>query len=205
MKQKEINCLIVGVGGQGTVLAARILGAAAMLAGFDVRGSETIGMAQRGGSVTSHVRMGKNTNANHLEISGPASPLIPSGRADVILAFEPGEALRTIDFLKPGGTFIVCDRPIVPAVRGDYDGAAAVRWLKKHTRARVVSGEDIIKNCGARSVNVALIGAAAECGAFPFGFDEIEKALAERLDEKFLAMNIAALHYGASLTTGNQL
>ena len=204
MALKETNCLIVGVGGQGTVLAARVLGAAAMLAGFDVRGSETIGMAQRGGSVTSHVRMGKNMAANHLEISGPASPLIPSGRADAILAFEPGEALRTIDFLKPGGTFIVCDRPIVPAVRGDYDGAAAARWLQEHTCARVVSGEDIIKNCGVRSVNVALIGAAAARGAFPFGFDEIEKALIERLDAKFLAVNLAALHYGSDIMTGKQ-
>jgi indolepyruvate ferredoxin oxidoreductase beta subunit len=187
MKQKEVNCLIAGVGGQGTVLAARVLGTAALAAGLDVRGSETIGMAQRGGSVTSHVRMGKDI----------ASPLISPGRADVILAFEPGEALRTIDFLKPDGTFIVCDRPIIPAIKGDYDGAAAVAWLRKHTRVRLVSGEGIIKNCGARSINIALIGAAAACGAFPFGFDEIEAALAERLDAKFLAMNIAALHYGA--------
>ena len=185
-----VNCLIAGVGGQGTVLAARVLGAAALAAGLDVRGSETIGMAQRGGSVTSHVRMGKNIIA---------SPLIPSGCADVILAFEPGEALRTIRFLKPDGMFIVCDRPIVPAVKGDYDGAAAVRWLKENTRARVVSGEDIIRNCGARSVNIALIGAAAAQGAFPFGLNELEKALAERLKAKFLAINIAALRYGAQL------
>ncbi|MCL2877282.1 MAG: indolepyruvate oxidoreductase subunit beta [Acidobacteria bacterium] len=193
MKTKETNCLIAGVGGQGTVLAARVLGAAAMAAGLDVRGSETIGMAQRGGSVTSHVRMGKDI----------ASPLIPQGRADVVLALEPGEALRTIDFLKTGGTFIVCDRPIVPAVKGDYDGAAAARLLK--TCACVVSGEDIIDNCGARSVNIALIGAAAARGAFPFGFDEIETALSERLNAKFLAINIAALHYGASLIKGKQL
>jgi len=133
-----------------------------------------------------------------------ASPLIPSGCADVILAFEPGEALRTVSFLKPGGTFIVCDRPIVPAVKGDYDGAAAARRLKENTCARVVSGEDIIKNCGARSINVALIGAAAALGAFPFGFDKLEAALAERLDAKFLAINTAALHYGANLISSNQ-
>jgi len=191
MKPEETNCLIAGVGGQGTVLAARVIGAAAMAAGFDVRGSETIGMAQRGGNVTSHVRMGKDI----------ASPLIPRGRADVILAFEPGEALRVIDFLKPGGTFIVCDRPVVPAVKGDYDGAAAVHWLKE--RAFLVSGEDIIKNCGARSVNIALIGAAAARGAFPFSPDEIEAALGDRLNVKFLSINIAALRYG--FKTGKQL
>jgi len=195
MRHEETNCLIVGVGGQGTVLAARVLGAAAMSAGFNVRGSETIGMAQRGGSVTSHVRMGKDI----------ASPLIPRRCADVILAFEPGEALRMIEYLKPGGTLIVCDRPIVPAVKGDYDGAAAVRRLKEHDGACLVSGEDIITNCGARSINVALIGAAAAHGAFPFGFDEIEAALAERLHEKFLAANITALHYGAGLVTGKRL
>ena len=195
MTYKETNCLITGVGGQGTVLAARVLGAAALSMGLDVRGSETIGMAQRGGSVTSHVRMGKDI----------ASPLIPKGRADVILAFEPGEALRTIDFLKPGGTFIVCDRPVIPAIKGDYDGAAAALWLKEHACTRLVSGEDIIKNCGARSVNIALIGAAAACGAFPFGFNEIESALAERLNAKFLSVNIAALHYGSNLMTGKKL
>jgi indolepyruvate ferredoxin oxidoreductase beta subunit len=189
MKPNETNCLIAGVGGQGTVLAARIIGAAAMIAGFNVRGSETIGMAQRGGSVTSHVRMGREI----------ASPLIPTGRADVVLAFEPGEALRKIDFLKPGGIFIVCDRPLVPAVKGAYDGAAAAAWLKENTGARLVCGEDIMKNCGARSVNIALLGAAVVCGAFPFGFNELEAALAERLKAKFLAINIAALHYGAGI------
>ncbi|MDR1727350.1 MAG: 2-oxoacid:acceptor oxidoreductase family protein [Acidobacteriota bacterium] len=183
------NCLIAGVGGQGTVLAARILGAAAMAAGLDVRGSETIGMAQRGGSVTSHVRMGRDI----------ASPLIPRGRADVILAFEPGEAARVRDYLAPGGTFLVCDRPLAPAVKGGYDGAAAARWLKARCGARVVSGEDVIRHCGARSLNIALIGAAAAAGAFPFGTDELLAALAERVNAKFLAMNIAALNYGASL------
>jgi len=189
VRGEETNCLIAGVGGQGTVLAARVLGAAAMAAGFDVRGSETIGMAQRGGSVTSHVRMGKDI----------ASPLIPSGRADVVLAFEPGEALRTIDFLKPGGTFIVCDRPIDPAVKGDYDSAATVRYLREYTRAFLVQGDDIIEHCGARSLNIALIGAAAAQGAFPFGIDVIEKALAERLDAKYLNINITALRYGANI------
>ena len=198
---KEVNCLIAGVGGQGTVLAARVLGAAAMAAGFDVRGSETIGMAQRGGSVTSHVRMGRDI----------ASPLISFGRADVVLALEPGEALRAVDFLKPGealravdflkpgGTFIVCDRPIIPSVKGDYDGAVAAAWLSEYTNAFVVRGEDIIKNCGARSLNIALIGAAAARGAFPFGLNEIEAALAERLDAKYLNINITALRYGANV------
>ena len=182
-----VNCLIAGVGGQGTVLAARILCAAAMTAGFDVRGSETIGMAQRGGSVTSHVRMGKDI----------ASPLIPLGRADVILAFEPGEAARARGYLKPGGTFIVCDRPLPPVIKGDYDGAATTLWLKQHCGAHILSGEDIIRNCGARSLNIALIGAAAACGAFPFGLAELEAALTEKINEKFLAMNMAALNYGA--------
>ncbi|MDR0842055.1 MAG: indolepyruvate oxidoreductase subunit beta [Acidobacteriota bacterium] len=190
MNMTETNCLIAGVGGQGTVLAARILGTAAMAAGLDVRGSETIGMAQRGGSVTSHVRMGKDI----------ASPLIPSGRADVILAFEPGEAARVHGYLKPGGVFVVCDRPIVPAVKGDYDGAATARWLAGQCAARIVSGEEIIKNCGARSLNIALVGAAAALGAFPFGTDELLTALSERVNAKFLAMNIAALEYGMSLT-----
>ena len=195
MKQKEVNCLIAGVGGQGTVLAARVIGTAAMTAGFDVRGSETIGMAQRGGSVTSHVRIGKNV----------ASPLIPSGCADVVLAFEPGEAVRTIDFLKCGGTFVVCDRPVIPTVKGDYDGEASARWLREYAGAILVSGEDIIKNCGARGINIALLGAATASGAFPFGFNEIETALKERFNAKIFEMNIASLYYGAGLVTGKQI
>ena len=85
----KVNIMIAGVGGQGTVLASKLIAAAAMKQGFDVRTTETIGMAQRGGGVVSHIRMGENI----------FSPLIPPGKADVLIAFEPAEAVRQLPFL----------------------------------------------------------------------------------------------------------
>jgi indolepyruvate ferredoxin oxidoreductase beta subunit len=103
---KSMNVLIVGVGGQGVLLASELLSDAALRAGFDVKKSEVHGMAQRGGSVSSHVRI-----AAHVH-----SPLIPTGQADVLLAFEQAEALRWIHFLKTGGTAVVNRKRLVPPV-----------------------------------------------------------------------------------------
>ena len=88
------NILLSGVGGQGTVLASKLIAAAALAKGLTVHTAETIGMAQRGGCVVSHVRIGENVY----------SPLIPKGTADVIIAFEPAEAVRVASYLKKGGT-----------------------------------------------------------------------------------------------------
>ena len=91
-----IDFLLAGVGGQGTVLAAKVLAQAAQSKGWQVRTAETIGMAQRGGNVTSHVRMGSNGEAVY-------SPLITPGTADMVIALEPGEAARALPYLAPGG------------------------------------------------------------------------------------------------------
>ena len=96
------NCLLCGVGGQGTVLASRIIASAFMEKGLFARTAETIGMAQRGGSVVSHVRVGETV----------PSPMIPPGKADLIIAFEPSEAVRNLSFLRKDGTVVLCDRPI---------------------------------------------------------------------------------------------
>jgi indolepyruvate ferredoxin oxidoreductase, beta subunit len=100
-----VDVLIVGVGGQGVLLASELLSDAALRAGFDVKKSEVHGMAQRGGSVSSHVRI------SAVKVH---SPLIPAGHADVLLAFEQAEALRWIHFLKPEGTVIVNSKRLVP-------------------------------------------------------------------------------------------
>ncbi|MBQ9069166.1 MAG: 2-oxoacid:acceptor oxidoreductase family protein, partial [Eggerthellaceae bacterium] len=91
-----LNVLIAGVGGQGSVLAAKILAQAAMEKGWQVRTAETIGMAQRGGNVLSHVRMGNLGEEVH-------APLVPQGAADCVIALEPGEGLRALPFLAPEG------------------------------------------------------------------------------------------------------
>ncbi|MDR0595937.1 MAG: 2-oxoacid:acceptor oxidoreductase family protein [Clostridiales Family XIII bacterium] len=186
---KTTNILIAGVGGQGTVLAARLLGLAAMATGLDVRGSETIGMAQRGGSVVSHVRIGRDI----------ASPLIEDGGADIVIAFEPGEAARVAPKLKAGGAMIVSDRAIMPAVPGDYGPAATLEWLRGSIgELHVISGSGVIESCGAKALNVALLGAAAALDRLPFGAKELENAIRERLPEKHIEANIAALAYGAA-------
>jgi indolepyruvate ferredoxin oxidoreductase beta subunit len=183
----NVSVLIAGVGGQGTVLAARLLGAAAMDSGLEVRGSETIGMAQRGGSVISHVRMG----------TGIASPLISAGGADMVIAFEPGEAARAVAFLKSGGAMIVSDRALIPAVAGAYDPDVTIAWLRDNVHgARILSGDDIVANCSARTLNVALLGAALSVGALPFSEGAMESAIRALVPEKYTDMNIRALRYG---------
>src|SRR5690554_5936565 len=101
---KKTNILIVGVGGQGTLLTSRVLGSLACKMGYDVKVSEVHGMAQRGGSVVTHVRFGDRVS----------SPLIEEGRADILLAFEKMEALRWIHYLKEDGMLIVNDQAIDP-------------------------------------------------------------------------------------------
>lgn len=102
-----INILLAGVGGQGTVLAAKVLASAAQARGWQVRTAETIGMAQRGGNVTSHVRMGSNGEAVF-------SPLITPGTADMVIALEPGEAARALPYLAPGGVLVTATTAIQP-------------------------------------------------------------------------------------------
>lgn len=102
-----IDILLAGVGGQGTVLAAKVLAQAAQSKGWQVRTAETIGMAQRGGNVTSHVRMGSNGEAVF-------SPLITPGTADMVIALEPGEAARALPYLAPGGVLVTATTAIQP-------------------------------------------------------------------------------------------
>jgi len=106
MKDGTTNVLIVGVGGQGVLLASEMLCQVARVMGLDAKKSEVHGMSQRGGVVTSHVRFGKKVH----------SPLIEEGAADVILAFEIAEALRWVHYLRPGGSLIASDQKIVPPI-----------------------------------------------------------------------------------------
>jgi indolepyruvate ferredoxin oxidoreductase beta subunit len=185
-----MNCLITGVGGQGTVLLSRLIGAAAIAKGMEVRGSETIGMAQRGGSVVSHLRMGP----------GMFSPLIPPGKADLVIAFECAEAVRVLPFLAPAGNLLVLDRgvaPVTSSLGGGYDPAAMIVYLKAclGERLTVVSWERLIEGCGnPRVANVALLGRAIAKGLLPFSTEEIVEVLKTRIPAKYLEMNIRALN-----------
>jgi indolepyruvate ferredoxin oxidoreductase beta subunit len=194
---ENVTVIIAGVGGQGTVLAARLLAGAALRTGLEVRGSETIGMAQRGGSVTSHVRMGH----------GIASPLLSKGQADVIIAFEPGEAARALDYLSPDGILVLSDRAIIPstAVDSTYNPEATIADLRtkfaaddsQHSHLHILNGEEIIANCGAKSLNVALLAYAIALDVFNFSLLEFEEEVRAR-SGKHAEANANAIKYGTS-------
>ena len=198
MSEKEVkSCLLCGVGGQGTVLASRIIAAAAMAKGLHARTAETIGMAQRGGSVVSHVRIGDEI----------ASPMIPWGRADVIIGFEPGEAAANIKYLKEGGVLILSSRQVKPVTaalgQSGYEGGDCLEWLKsKGSRCVVIDPDEIIEVCGSPKVlNVAMAGALAATGAMDLTVGDMEEALRIRMKPKLLEMNMKALHMGAEYVT----
>ena len=194
MSEKEVkSCLLCGVGGQGTVLASRIIAAAAMAKGLRARTAETIGMAQRGGSVVSHVRIGEEI----------ASPAIPLGTADVMIGFEPGEAAANIKYLKEDGVLIVSSKQVKPVTaslgQSAYDGMECLAWLKNTvSRCIVIDPDEIMEACGSPKVlNVAMTGALAETGAMGLGIEDMEEALKRRMKPKLIEMNKKALHMGA--------
>lgn len=154
------NIMIVGVGGQGTLLASRILGNLAIHAGFDVKLSEVHGMAQRGGSVVTFVRYGEEV----------AEPIVEEGCADVLIAFERLEALRYLHFLKKDGVVIVNDWRIDPITV--VTGAAQypeniLDTLQASRKTIVVEATEKAKELGApRAFNVVVLGAAARYMGF---------------------------------------
>lgn len=192
--------LLCGVGGQGTVLASKLLAECAIARGQMARTAETIGMAQRGGCVVSHVRIG---DAVH-------SPLIPLGTADVLIGFEPAEAVRCLPYLKPDGAVIVSQKAVMPVTAtlggSPYCGTEMLDYLKQNCKNLfVIDTEAICTACGSTKIlNVALLGAAAESGMLGITGDELEQALTRRIPEKFLALNMTALHAGADAAKGQK-
>lgn len=188
-----INCLLAGVGGQGTVLASKLLAACAINKGMDAHTAETIGMAQRGGCVVSHVRIGENVY----------SPLIPLGSADILIGFEPSEAVRTLNYLKKDGIVVTSSGTINPTTASlsdqKIDAGVMLDYLKKHSaKIIVVDPEDIIKSCGsAKILNLALLGAAVKSGVFGFGIGDLEQIVRQKIPEKFRELNLKAIKLGA--------
>lgn len=192
------DLIIAGVGGQGIVLASKLIARAALAAGHFVRTSETIGMAQRGGTVVSHVRIG----------AGPdevASPMVGARSAVAILGFEPGEAVRALPYLAPGGVVIANIRAIPPVTaalaRMDYDGREMLEHLAVcDARLVAVDADAVCKAVGsAKVLNVAMLGAAAESGAVGYSVDQFEDVIRTTMPARFVDMNVAALRGGAEL------
>ena len=187
METKSI--MIVGVGGQGTLLASRILGNAVISEGYDVKVSEVHGMSQRGGSVVTYVRYGEKVN----------SPIIDKGGADIILAFEELEALRALPFLKKDGKIIVNTQNIdpMPVITGAAAYPEHVIDSLKAAGADVTAVDALdlaIKAGNMKSVNVVLIGVMAKNTAIPENVwrDTIKSTV----PEKFLEANLKAFELG---------
>jgi indolepyruvate ferredoxin oxidoreductase beta subunit len=183
------NIILCGVGGQGTVLASRLISAAAMAKGIPVLSAETIGMAQRGGSVFSHIRLGE----------GIYSPMIARGEADLIIGFEPGEAVRLLPFLKPGGSMIVSDRAVMPVTASltgtDYRASDMLDFLSARVPdLRIVPAEQAMQSVGSPKVlNLILLGAALSTGALGLAEADLKEAIRARIPEKFHELNFKAL------------
>jgi len=184
----KYDILIAGVGGQGVVLASRLLALAAMKAGFHVSTAETIGMSQREGSVSSHIRIGD-------EVSGS---LIPIGQADLLLGLEPAETVRNLPFLKEGGKVLVNTHAIPPASRPpgspEYDPAALISFLYVYYPGILCSDfTELADKVGTyRAANVAMLGAAAGARVLPFPEEILKAVLDAEIPEKYRAVNDAA-------------
>lgn len=187
------NIILCGVGGQGTVLASKLAAAAAMNRGFGVKTAETIGMAQRGGSVFSHLRIGDDI----------ASPLIAKGQADLIIGFEPAETVRMLPYLKKGGSAVVSSRPIMPVSASIgasvYPLGEIMDYLKSSVEnLTIVDSDKAAADLGSdRVLNVVLLGAAVRTGELGVTEEDVMEAIHQRLAEKFHALNEKALMYTA--------
>ena len=187
------DILICGVGGQGTVLASRLIAAAAMEEGNQVHSAETIGMAQRGGSVTSHVRIGEDA----------FSPLIAPGTADILLAFEPAEAVRNLRLLREKGLVIVntaAVQPVTASLRGGYDGREMTAFLREKRECILVDGDAACAALGSgKFLNVLMLGVAAGSGALGLREETLMRRVEETVPPKYLESNRGAFLAGLEI------
>ncbi len=190
MEKETMNILLSGTGGQGIVLASRIIALCAFKAGFEVKESEIHGMAQRGGSVIGQVRFGKRVY----------SPSIPLGQAHIMLALEELEALRYLHYLKEGATVILNHRQIPPASMdpSQYPHDIPQRIKSRGFRVLEVNASEVAKNLGSSKVeNTVLLGILSLF--LPFEKRLWEETLKEAFPEKVLEINLKAFEEGVNL------
>lgn len=184
---RTLTVLLVGVGGQGTILAGSLLAMAAADAGLDVKVSEIHGMSQRGGSVSTVVRMGSKVE----------SMVADPGCADVIVAFESVEALRAQNYLREGGKMFVNDEVIVPVsvAIGNFEMPEDIEGKLDELGAVRIPAGQIAREVGSpRSTNVVLVGALST--ALPFSVEDWEDAISRRVPPKTVDANLKAFRQG---------
>lgn len=184
------NIVIVGVGGQGTLLTSKILGQLAMNNGYDVRVSEVHGMSQRGGSVVTYVRM-----SNDVPLY---SSIVEQGQADLVLAFENLEAARALPYVKEDGTMIINTQEILPmpVITGSAKYPDnCLEMVRDKCKTIEINAVQIAHECGTyRASNVVLLGVLAK--TMPFASEEWIKAIEQCVKPRFLAVNIEAFNRG---------
>jgi indolepyruvate ferredoxin oxidoreductase, beta subunit len=185
----QFDMVIVGVGGQGILLASKILGRMALDKGINVKVSEVHGMAQRGGSVITHVRLGETVYA----------PLVAAGQADYVVAFEELEGVRSAGFLKKDGTMVVNTQQIwpMPVITGAAEYPKNPLEEIKQNLVALDALEMAEKAGSKRAVNVVLLGAAAKL--LPFEKADWEEAIRACVPEKTLETNLKAFALGYNL------
>ncbi|MCQ2559508.1 MAG: indolepyruvate oxidoreductase subunit beta [Clostridia bacterium] len=193
-----MNILIAGVGGQGTVLASRILSTVGILQDLPVRTMETFGMAQRGGCVVGHIRIGQ----------GRMAAYIPKGQADLLLGFELGEAARNLAWLAAEGRLLVNEQTILPVSVGmgkqEYP-RLAIREALQQRKALFIDALALSQKAGSsKAVNIVLLGAAMGSGALPFTEDAMQEALQLCVPAKFLELNRQAYALGKMAAKGGK-
>jgi len=189
---KDVNVLMAGVGGYGVIMASDGMAEIGMNNGYDVKKSDTLGMAQRGGSVVSHVRWGRQV----------FSPMIKKGGVDFLLGFEQLEAARWAPFIKPGGVVIVADVIVIPisAVDGKipYPSWDEIRGiLSQYTdKIYLISATRIAQEVGnPRAVNMAMLGFLS--AFLELGTEAWTETMRRRLPPKFMESSIEAFMRGA--------
>ncbi|MEA1961342.1 MAG: indolepyruvate oxidoreductase subunit beta [Bacillota bacterium] len=189
MDSRITNILIVGVGGQGTLLTSRIIADVAVQMGHDVKVTEVHGMAQRGGSVVSEVRFGEKIY----------SPIIKKGDADIILAFEKIESARWLDYLKEDGMVIINNERVnpLPVMSGKekYPDNIHERVADMIDKTVIIDASGIASECGnVKAANVVLVGILSKAIGLPE--EEVEKAIREIVPAKALEVNLQAFQEG---------
>jgi len=189
------NILIVGVGGQGVLLASEIISDVAIRANLDVKKSEVHGMSQRGGVVSSHVKIAKKVY----------SPTIQYGQADVLISFEQAEGLRALDWMKKDGVAIVSTTKLIPAIvtssKGfTYPEDAVGEMKKKAKNVIAVEADDIARELGnPRLVNTILLGVLSTIA--PYDQNLWDESIRARVKEKFVEINLKAIERGRQLNS----
>lgn len=192
-KKGEINIIICGVGGQGVVLVSELLGNAAVRGGVAVKGSEVLGMAQRGGSVFSNLRLGGDVIA----------PMTPEGRCDVLIAVEPSEALRNIQYLSKNSVVVLNTTTVLPYTvylgqSGYPDRKEIVNKLHEVTdRVITLDASEIARQAGSlQAANVVMLGALFGTGLMPISEEIAKEAILSRFKAKVGETNIKAFDMG---------